>query len=107
MCSNLDPDIIQVIIEHKTDLLFSKQLLMNRSEKRYIHTFEKVNQLTSEAFMDVWVKSMNFHNQTLKAEKLYQFSLENFYSQITEENLQFSWLQQYFKNLQQIIGSIN
>jgi AcrR family transcriptional regulator len=39
----IDPDLIDILVEHKTDLLFNRQLRINREEKRFFEILNKSN----------------------------------------------------------------
>jgi AcrR family transcriptional regulator len=40
----IDPDLIDILVEHKADLLFNRQLRINREEKRFFEVLNKSNQ---------------------------------------------------------------
>lgn len=103
---NIDPELIQVLLNFKTDMLFSRQLRIHRENAHYKACFEKANELIGDAFIGVWANDLNLKDRTLIATNLYEFALENFYLQITEENLTYEWLSQYFRQLHAMVASL-
>jgi len=101
--TKIDPEIIEIILDHKTDFLFSRQLRVLRSIDRYRTCYEKVNTIVGDAFLHVWIQEIGMEGRELTAQKLYEFSLDNFYLQITEQNLQSNWLRNYFHELKKMI----
>ena len=99
---NISPELIHILIEHKIDLLFSRQLRINQQVKRNYDTLCKANQLIGNEFVILWAKDMNLTLSQAQLESLYTLALENFYLQINESNLTFEWLAEYFENLKSI-----
>lgn len=103
---SIDPELIHVLLKFKVDMLFSKQLRINRAIPKYKACFEKANQLIGDAFIGVWANDLDLKDRTIIATNLYEFALENFYLQITEENLNYDWLSQYFRQLHAMVSSL-
>jgi AcrR family transcriptional regulator len=105
-CRNIDPELIELLTEVKTDLLFSRQLRVHRNKPYFAACFAKVNRQTGEAFVELWAQSLYIQDKKLLAETLLSFSLENFYLSITEERLNPEWLREYFRELQRMIKQL-
>ncbi|MCX6266046.1 MAG: TetR/AcrR family transcriptional regulator, partial [Bacteroidetes bacterium] len=41
----INPDLISILVEHKTDLLFNRQLRINRERKLFYETLNRSNQI--------------------------------------------------------------
>lgn len=104
--SCINPQLINILIEHKTDLLFNRQLRFNQHDKRYKEILEKSNQVIGNEFIIVWANDLkvNFTHQQLAG--IFELALENFFLQINAENLNFEWLERYFGNLKRIVRSL-
>jgi AcrR family transcriptional regulator len=107
LCKFIDPDLINVLLEVKQDLLFNRQLRVNRSNTAFKQCFEKSNQLVGNAFLEVWAKEIGLGNKAKLAEIFFGLVLENFYLQLTEETLTYEWLSNYFKNIRLMVAELN
>ena len=107
LCKSIDPDLINLLVEVKEDLLFNRQLRVNRSNPAFKQCFEKANQLVGNAFLEVWAKEIGLENKPKLAEIFFGLVLENFYLQLTEETLTYEWLSDYFKNIRSMVTEFN
>lgn len=96
----IDPELIDILVEHKTDLLFNRQLRFNQQDKRFKETLNKSNQIIGNEFVIIWAKDLALSQK--KLESLFELALENFFLQINADNLTHTWLSAYFKNLKRI-----
>ncbi|MFK7907077.1 MAG: TetR/AcrR family transcriptional regulator [Chitinophagales bacterium] len=106
LCENVDPELIQVLLDFKQDLFFSRQLRVNREVKTFKECFEKANQEVGSVFLEVWAKDIGLQGKNGLASTVLDFTTENFYLQLTEENLNYRWLSNYFKEIKQMVGGI-
>jgi len=96
---NISPELIDVLIEHKIDLLFNRQLRFFQEKKLYKETLIKSNQIVGKEFITVWVKDLKLTLNRAQIESLFELALENFFLQINIENLNSQWLTAYFEHL--------
>ncbi|MCU0447164.1 MAG: TetR/AcrR family transcriptional regulator [Microscillaceae bacterium] len=101
-CRCIDPELIEILIEHKIDLLFNRQLRVNRQQKLYYDTLVQTNQIVGNSFVMVWVKELNLKLTPRQLEAIFELALENFFLQINTDNIHQSWLSEYFTNLKRI-----
>ncbi|MFN7118735.1 MAG: TetR/AcrR family transcriptional regulator [Saprospiraceae bacterium] len=99
---NIDPELIEILIQHKYDLLFNRQLRIGRNDKTYADTLTTANQIAGNAFVELWAKDLKLQLTPNQLNGLFELALDNFYLQITFENLTKSWLTEYFLNLKRI-----
>lgn len=99
---NIDPELINILVEHKTDLLFNRQLRINQNIKSYSLALDKSNKSVGNAFINVWVKDLGLKLSQKQIEGIFTLALENFFLQINIETLKYEWLSSYFKNLKKI-----
>jgi len=99
---SIDPELIHVLVEHKTDLLFNRQLRFHQNNKTYKQVIFETNRMVGHEFIDVWAKDAQLILTQKQLEGLYELALENFYLQINSENIHYQWLSDFFKNLNQI-----
>jgi AcrR family transcriptional regulator len=102
---NINPELIQVLVEHRTDLLFNRQLRISQNNKIYAETLVKSNKIVGDAFKMAWVKDLNLKLTQKQLEGVFTLALENFFLQINYDNLNEVWLTEYFDNLKKITNS--
>jgi AcrR family transcriptional regulator len=102
---NIDPELIHILVEHKTDLLFNRQLRINQNIKPFAVTLLQSNKIVGDAFVMIWVKDLNLQLSQKQIEGIFTLALENFYLQINADNLNHTWLSGYFANLKRIAAN--
>ncbi|OJJ17210.1 TetR family transcriptional regulator [marine bacterium AO1-C] len=101
-CTNVE-ELIEVLVAHKLDLLFNRQLRIHRQNKDFANCFEETNQHVANAILGVWANMLGLTENSYLAALVLKLSMENFYLQITEETLNPTWLSGYFKQLQEMV----
>ena len=96
-------EFIQIILDHKTDLLFNRQLRIHRDNKRFEKCMIETNQISARAIVGIWAKIIDLQNDSFLAELVYKLSLDNFFLQITEESIHEEWLNNYFDELKTLV----
>ena len=102
---NISPELIDILLEHKTDLLFNRELRIYRSMPAFANVLEQSNAIVGDSFVNVWVKELNLHLTPLQLASLFELALENFFLQIHAQNLTREWLSDYFANLKRLAGN--
>lgn len=100
---SINPELINILIEHKIDLLFNRQLRINRVNKLYADTLIRSNKIIGNVFTMIWVKDLSLHLNQKQLEAIFDLLLENFYLQISIQNINKEWLSDYFENLKRIL----
>jgi AcrR family transcriptional regulator len=98
-CKNVVPDLLNVLIEVKEDLLFNRQLRINRQVPAFKTCFEKSSKAVGEAILGIWAEMLGLGDNSHLAQIVLNLSLENFYLQITEDTLTYEWLLNYVRDL--------
>ena len=100
---NINPELIEIIVEHKTDILFNRQLRINRDNKTFLNTLEKSEKIVGNDFVMLWVRDLDLKLTHKQLEGIFTLALDNFYLSINPDNLNYQWLSDYFKNLKKIV----
>ena len=100
---SIDPELIDILVAHKTDLLFSRQLKVHRDEPGYQHVLHQTQQLIGSDFVKLWARELQWKGPMQQLEVLFALALENFYLQISAETLEPQWLRDYFSLLTSMI----
>lgn len=99
---SIDPELIHILVDHKVDLLFNRQLRFNQQNKRYKESLIESNQIIGNEFVTIWRKDLQLNLTQRQLESLFELALENFFLQINSDNLTYEWLLNYFSNLKRI-----
>ncbi len=105
-CAQLVPDLLLVLVEAKTDLLFNRQLRVHRDRADFRQCFERSSRDVGEAMGTIWAEALSLEENSPLAQVVLNLVLENFYLQLTEENLHYDWLLTYVKGLQAMVSSL-
>jgi AcrR family transcriptional regulator len=103
LCKNVVPDLLHLLVEVKQDLLFNRQLRINRNSNQFKGCFEKASREVGEAILGIWAETLTLEDNSNLARMVLNLSLENFYLQITEETLTYEWLLNYIRELQTMV----
>lgn len=98
-CKTIVPDLLNVLVDAKTDLLFNRQLRIHRDIPAFKKCFEQSNELASQALMNLWATELGLADNQKLAGLLFKLVMDNFYLQISEKNLTYQWLLNYFAEL--------
>jgi len=102
-CKNVVPELLLLILEVKQDLLFNRQLRIHRDNLKFRKCFEQSSNMVAEAIIDIWSEMLGLAGNSQLALMVLKLSLENFYLQITPESLNYDWLLNYMKELQNMV----
>lgn len=102
--SKNEEELCQVILEHKIDLLFNRQLRFHRENSDFKRCFDEVTALAAPEILPVWKEIIGLKENTYLAEAVLALSLENFFLQITDETLTREWLESFFSNIRTMIS---
>ena len=98
-CNTIVPELLNVLVDAKTDLLFNRQLRIHRDLPAFKKSFEESNDLASKALMQLWATELGLSDNQKLAGLLFKLVMDNFYLQISEKNLTYAWLLSYFTEL--------
>ena len=98
-CESMNPDFINSILLFKEDILFNRQLRIHRHFPNYSKYIELSHTPIEKAFLYIWAKELNLESNLASAQMLLKLVTENFYMRISEENLNFDWLEQYLMDI--------
>ncbi|NJM94048.1 MAG: TetR/AcrR family transcriptional regulator [Cytophagales bacterium] len=103
-CSQIDPDLIALILEVKQDLLFSRQLRIHRNVPLFKACFEQSNELASAALLQLWARDLDLPMHGPLPKMMLGLVMENFYLQLSTDTLSATWLRAYFQGIRQMVG---
>ncbi len=101
-CKNIDPDLFEIFLKYKRDVLFHRQLLVNRSHPEFEGLYTKITDQGIDAIIKIWNKELNFTTHSSTGRRLLKMGIENLFQRSTFKNLTISHLQNSFKELKSI-----
>lgn len=105
-CQSIVPDLLNVLVDSKPDLLFNRQLRIYRDVPAFNKCFEQSNIEASNALMDLWMAEVGLTDHKKLASQLFMLVMDNFYLQISEKNLTYEWLLSYFSKLGTLVAEM-
>jgi AcrR family transcriptional regulator len=106
LCKNIVPELLNILLEVKQDLLFHRQLRINRHIPNFKKCFEDAHKEVEEVILKIWSDTLDLSNQTYIARIVFGLMIENFYLQITEETLTYEWLLNYINEIRFMVEEI-
>lgn len=106
-CKSMNPDLLTLLVDIKQDLLFNRQLRINRHLPEYKNCFVKANKPVEDAFIKIWSEALGLKEKEHLAQIVLNITVENFYLQITEETLTYDWILNYFNEIILMVKGIN
>lgn len=98
-----EKELISIILEHKIDLLFNRQLRIHRNHPEFKEYLDRIFQFSIQGLLPVWKNIISLSENGALAQMVLHLSLENFYLQITDETLNELWLKTYFADIRQMV----
>lgn len=98
-----ESELTQIILEHKLDLLFNRQLRIHRDHTDFQACFIKTNEISLPGFMPIWKKIIDLKENNHLAQLVLMLSIENFFLQITDETLNSNWIATYFEKIREMV----
>lgn len=102
-CQNLVPDLVNLLLEVKEDLLFNRQVRIHRDKANFSYFLEKSDAVVQDSFYKVWARDIGLEEKPHLAKDVFALALENFYLQLTDQRLNYEWLAQYFQELRLLV----
>lgn len=106
-CKSINPDLIAVLLEVKTDILFNRQLRIHRDVPSFQNCFIEANRPVEAAFLDIWAEALGLKTNPALAKMILNLTIENFYLQITEKNLNATWLINYLNEIRAMVLALD
>jgi AcrR family transcriptional regulator len=105
-CASINPALVTVLLAHKTDLLFQRQLRVHRHHPLYGQCLAEASRPVAQAFMSLWAQELRLELAPHLLNGVFQLALDNFYLQLTEATLNREWLTDYFDQLTRLVKTL-
>lgn len=106
-CRQLDPDLLDLLLASKTDLLFHRQLRIARATEPFASCLQRADALVEDAFLGLWSHIVGLTDRAPSIPRqLYDLAIENFYLRLTDAQFTRAWLLAYFAELQLLVTGL-
>lgn len=106
VCKAIDPDFVELLLSVKEDLLFNRQLRINRNIQEYSTCIEKVHKPIEKAFLKIWAQPLDLKDNPFLAQIILDLVVDNFYLRVTKESLSKQWLLEYWEEIKRMVEGI-
>ncbi|MEO1053404.1 MAG: TetR/AcrR family transcriptional regulator [Bacteroidota bacterium] len=105
-CQNIDPDLFDIFIKYKLDVLFHRQLLVNRNISEFESLYLKITDQGIAAILNLWNKELNLTAHSSTGRRLLTMGIENLFQRSSLEKLNLSYLNASFTELKTIASAL-
>lgn len=102
----VDPELINVFLDYKLDILFHKQIRINREKAPFKEYISKTFVLYEETLAGQLASYFGLGQYQILAQKLTRFVSEHFILSITAKVYSFEWFQNYLNEIVSMIRHI-
>lgn len=106
LCKSVVPDLLNLLLEVKQDLLFNRQLRVNRNTPAFQKCIDKIDKEFDDAILTIWADALGLADKKNLARIVLGLTIENFYLQITEKTLTYEWLLNYIGGIRMMVQEI-
>jgi len=105
-CEKIQPDLIEVFMDYKTDIFFYKQLRIYRNNLIYENYNQKIFELFENAVCDKWADYFEFENRQIFVKKFNKFLSEHFLMSISLDSYTFGWIKNYLTEILEMVRQL-
>jgi AcrR family transcriptional regulator len=98
-CKNMVPDLLNLLLDIKQDLLFNRQLRVNRHIPDFKKCLDAVNLEFEDVILGIWSEALGLGDKRHLARIVLRLTIDNFFLQITDKTLTYNWLLDYFNQI--------
>ncbi|OWY20341.1 TetR/AcrR family transcriptional regulator [Sphingobacteriales bacterium UPWRP_1] len=106
ICKNMIPDMLHILLEAKQDVLFNRQLRINRHIPEFNNCFRKAHQPVEEALLPFWANTLGLTDKKYLARMILNLTVENFYLRVTENTFTYNWLTDYIDEIRVMVAEM-
>lgn len=106
-CERMDPDMLELLLVVRTDILFHRQLRIHRDVKAYRQCFELAHAPIEKALLGLWSQALDLQGRDALAHAMLQLVVENFYLRVTDETMSREWLLNYLEEIRAMVATMS
>jgi AcrR family transcriptional regulator len=101
------PGFLQLLLQHKTDVLFNKQLRIHRENKTYQTCFQQAAGTVNSNIQDIWKVFIGVEKDNETADKLFLVIEDMFYQRVTTENFTVDFMEALSYELKALVENLS
>jgi len=101
VAEQLDPDLLNIIIDHKTNFLFQKQLKLAEGDT-YKQYYDQAFGYVQASLQDKLSTALGLEQKQLFSTALLNLASDNFLLRVQEANFNLPWLRSYIEELRSL-----
>ena len=105
-CENLDPDMLLLIIKHKTFFLVESQLLVKSKTPYFSPEFDEAGKIVNKELLPLWRKATQLPEDSTVALSYLNIILHFFYARINSDNLNYEYLHALTFETEEVLNKV-
>ena len=105
-CENIDPDLLQLIVKHKTFFLVESQLLVKSRPAHIDEDVDEAGRILNEVLLPFWLKTRDLPEDRVAAMGFMNIIRHFFYARIDPENINYEFLHALAVETQDVLDKI-
>ncbi len=101
-----ETELIDVLLQHRMDILFSRQLMLHPDNPAFAKTFRETTEHAIPLVLPVWAKLIGLPTSSGLAELVLRMSLHNFFLQLTAKTYTEAWMSGYFMQVRGLVAAL-
>ena len=98
-CEKIVPDLLTILVKHTYDILFHRQLLVNRSNIEFDDLYTKITNKGINSILRIWNKELGLPGHSSKGKRLLKMGIDDLFQRSTLRNLTVGHLESSFEEL--------
>jgi AcrR family transcriptional regulator len=105
-CERLEPDMLNLLVAVKEDILFQRQLRIHRADPVYRRCIERAHGPIEEALLGLWSQAIGLEGRLQLARAMLSLVVDNFYLRVTADTLDQDWLRGYLEEIRGMVAGM-
>lgn len=106
-CERLEPDMLDLLVSVKEDILFQRQLRINRQVPDFGRCIAQAHGPIEEALLGLWTQALGLEGRSQLAGAMLKLVVDNFYLRITADSLDQAWLRGYLDEIRGMVAGMS
>jgi AcrR family transcriptional regulator len=105
-CERLEPDMLDLLVSVKEDILFQRQLRIHRHVPAFGRCIAQAHEPIEEALLALWTQALGLESRPQLARAMLKLVVDNFYLRVTAETLDQAWLRGYLEEIRGMVAGL-
>lgn len=94
-CSRIDPDFIELLVEHKEDIFFNRRLRIHHETVYFQLCYQSGHMLVENAILPAWINWLGMQTEPELARSVFNVSSELFYQRLQINEYSKDWIKNF------------